>query len=75
MCMCVRLCVSGAHGGQDRALDSLELMSWVVLSYPVRVLGTKLRSSARTAKTSTMSHLSSHYLIFLDKASLLPRLT
>lgn len=35
---------------QRKIMDSLDLQSQVVMNHPLWVLGTKLRSSARTAK-------------------------
>lgn len=40
------MCVSGAHKGQNRALDSLELEL-----HPTREIGHMTRSSARAAST------------------------
>lgn len=50
MCLCVCVHISvGAHGGQKRMQDSLDLEFQV--SPLMGVLGTKLRSSARAVGT------------------------
>lgn len=41
----------GAHAVQKRARDPLELELQLAVSYPMRVLGTKLRSLLKAACT------------------------
>lgn len=51
---CVSLCMhmsTGASRGQKRASDPLEIKLHVVVSCPTWVLGEKLRSSGRSART------------------------
>ena len=40
---------AGAHGGQKKALDSLDVELWMVVSCLIWVLETKPRSSGRAA--------------------------
>lgn len=59
MCMCVYehvhmhkyMLERGAFGGQEKLLYPLELDLSVVVSYPIWMLGTKLGSSAKVART------------------------
>lgn len=44
---------TGAHGGEKRALDPLELESQAVVSHPTWMLKTKLWCSAVAAAAST----------------------
>ncbi|XP_049975665.1 cationic amino acid transporter 3 isoform X2 [Alexandromys fortis] len=48
--VCLSVCLSGVLGGQKRILNPLELELQVVLICPMRVLGTKLRSSGERSK-------------------------
>lgn len=48
--MCIGCCVE-AERGQKRSSDLLELQLEAAVSYPVWVLGTTLRSSARAERT------------------------
>lgn len=51
----------GAHEGQKRAWESLELELQEVVNHPVWILGIESQSSARVASTQFLSYLFSPF--------------
>lgn len=59
VCVCVCYMCAGTHGDHKRAFAPLELKSQEVMSRLTRMLETKLRSSAETARSLNPRDLSS----------------